>query len=276
MRERQSAALHLRGVLVNDLISALRHTLYKTHDKSDGCSGCVHAEAVLVEADRDPKALLPAELMAVVEAARLSVDNCGCGLPKPADVEALKFYIVEDEAGASEMCMSCLAILRALIAWDAVLDGSSGAPGNPASVSTLSSFSTTGAEEPSGTTGGGTDECGVEGHAGIAGVAQATSGPNQPEGVPLSFSERKGAGIEPGHSSVAPPANTVPPVADPGPAESQPARDPASDVHAGGGEPALGTCIGFQRPHYRLSVCQDWTPSVGLLDQLATWVGVKK
>lgn len=38
----------------NSLISALRHSLYRTHDKSKYCSGCAHAEDVLVEADRGP------------------------------------------------------------------------------------------------------------------------------------------------------------------------------------------------------------------------------
>lgn len=62
----------------------------------------------------------PKELLAFVDIARQSVEDCGCGLPKPANVDTLKTYIIEDEAGASEMCRSCLAFLRALSAWDAV------------------------------------------------------------------------------------------------------------------------------------------------------------
>lgn len=36
----------------NSLISALRHSLYRSHEKSEACAGCTHAEKVLVDADR--------------------------------------------------------------------------------------------------------------------------------------------------------------------------------------------------------------------------------
>jgi len=50
--------------------------------------------------------LLAAGIVAVV--------NCGCGLPKPSDLDGLLRYVAMDPAGASQMCQGCLGLLRVI------------------------------------------------------------------------------------------------------------------------------------------------------------------
>lgn len=43
--------MFLRSMLVEQVISALRHATYRTHEFSEACSGCADAESLLIELD---------------------------------------------------------------------------------------------------------------------------------------------------------------------------------------------------------------------------------